>query len=202
MKTKKSGIALIATIVLLVGGGFYTSSADDHKHHEKEHRKVHEERNHERDDHDDNHDDRDHRKATHLALADNPTYRENCGACHLAYQPALLPSGSWQRIIEESDDHWGNSLGLDTESKRVLMDYLAANSAETSAAERAVKIMRSLGDRTPLRITDIPYIAEKHHDIRPEVFDRESVGSRANCAACHTTAEKGNYDDDHAVIPR
>ncbi|MDZ7696298.1 MAG: hypothetical protein U5R49_04980 [Deltaproteobacteria bacterium] len=31
--------------------------------------------------------------------------------------------------------------------------------------------------------------------------ERESIGSFSNCAACHTTAEKGTYDDDGIQIP-
>ena len=54
----------------------------------------------------------------------------------------------------------------------------------------------------PLRITDIPYIREKHHELDPAVFERESIGSLANCTACHLTAEKGIYDDDHVKIPK
>ena len=64
------------------------------------------------------------------------------------------------------------------------------------------KIMRSLGNQVPMRISDIPYIREKHHELDPAIFKRESVGSLANCAACHITAEKGIYDDDDVKIPK
>ena len=53
-----------------------------------------------------------------------------------------------------------------------------------------------------MSITETPYILREHREIDPEVLDRESVGSLANCTACHTTAEKGIYDDDSASIPR
>jgi hypothetical protein len=38
-----------------------------------------------------------------------------------------------------------------------------SNGAENSLAKRVVKIMQSLGTRVPMRITDTPYIREKHH---------------------------------------
>ena len=66
----------------------------------------------------------------------------------------------------------------------------------------AVKIMQSLGNQAHLRITDIPYIREKHHEISPNVVKRESIGSLSNCSACHTAAENGIYDDDHVIIPK
>jgi len=53
-----------------------------------------------------------------------------------------------------------------------------------------------------MRITDTPYIREKHHDLNPEVLERESIGSLSNCIACHTTAEEGIYEDDNVKIPR
>jgi hypothetical protein len=62
--------------------------------------------------------------------------------------------------------------------------------------------MRTLGNRTPLRITQIPYIQEKHHEVSPDVLKRKPIGSLSNCSACHTTAEKGIYEDEYVVIPR
>jgi len=53
--------------------------------------------------------------------------------------------------------------------------------------------MRSLGNQVPMRISDIPYIREKRHELDPAIFKHESVGSLANCTACHITAEKGIY---------
>ena len=100
------------------------------------------------------------------------------------------------------DDHFGESIELDDDSRKTISDYLKSNSAEYSSAKRAVKIMRSLGNQVPLRITDIPYIREKHHEISPNVFKRESIGSLSNCSACHTTAENGIYEDDNVKIPK
>jgi hypothetical protein len=62
--------------------------------------------------------------------------------------------------------------------------------------------MRSPGSRVPLRITEIPYIQEKHHEVSASVLKRKSIGSLSNCSACHKTAEKGIYDDDNVVIPK
>ena len=51
-------------------------------------------------------------------------------------------------------------------------------------------------------ITEIPYLLNKHHEIPPDVFKRESIGSFSNCAACQTNAGDGIYDDDNVRIPR
>jgi len=88
------------------------------------------------------------------------------------------------------------------ESKKIIAEYLKTNAAEHSTAKAAVKIIRCLGRQTPLRITDIPYIKRKHHEIHPDVFKRESIGLPSNCAACHPVAEKGIYEDDSVIIPQ
>ena len=138
----------------------------------------------------------------YLKPAKNPTYREECGACHFVYQPELLPSVSWMKILDQLDDHFGEEIELDPVSKKIISDYLNSNSAEKSSAKRAVKIMRSLGNHVPMRITDIPYIREKHHELNSEILKRESIASLSNCVACHTTAEEGIYEDDNVKIPQ
>jgi hypothetical protein len=130
------------------------------------------------------------------------SYKENCGACHFPYQPELLPSASWKNILNHTDDHFGVSFELDQETKSAILDYLQTNAAEHSTAKRAIRIMRSLGGRVPARISEIPYIKEKHHDISSETIKRQSIGSLSNCTACHTRAQEGNYDDDFVVIPK
>jgi hypothetical protein len=136
-----------------------------------------------------------------LGLVDDPIYKEECGACHFAYQPALLPSGSWRKILSSLEDHHGESAAIAEEDIGVIGAYLEKNAAEFSPAKRARKIIRSLDGQTPERITEVPYIRRKHHEIKEEVFKRESIGSRSNCVACHSTAEHGVYEDDYAHIP-
>ncbi len=147
-------------------------------------------------------DDDDHRRRKpELSPVDNSTYAEKCGACHFAYLPELLPSGSWQEILSRLDNHNGAKVAIDAEPKGVISRYLEANAAEKSRARRAKKIVRSLKGQTPTRITEVPYIHRKHDDISAEVFQRQSIGSFSNCSACHTTAEQGIFDDDNVKIP-
>ena len=132
---------------------------------------------------------------------DNMTYKEHCGACHLAYQPALLPSGSWCKILSGLASHNGVEVVIEEETNDLIKHYLEKSAAEHSSAKRASKIMRSLNGQTPTRITDVPYIRHKHHEVPPDVFERESIGSFSNCNACHSTAEEGKYEDDYVSIP-
>lgn len=190
MSTIKKCIVLWVTLLLVANGAFSEVSAD-HDGHQEKRRYQKRYRNHS-----------EHAGKHNLAPVNNPKYREYCGACHFAYQPELLPSVSWDNILAGLEDHFGETVDLDQDSRKEIAAYLKANAAEGSSAKPAVKIMRSLGGQTPLRITQIPYIRQKHHEIHPDVFKRESVGSLSNCLNCHTTADKGIYDDDHVVIPR
>ena len=146
-------------------------------------------------------DDRKHGKDG-FGPVDNMTYKEQCGACHLAYQPALLPSGSWCKILSSLENHNGADVAIEEGAIKIIRQYLEDNAAEHSSAKRAAKIMRSLDGQTPKRITDISYIRRKHHEIPAEVFKLESVGSFSNCNACHSTAEEGIYEEDNVSIPR
>ena len=139
-----------------------------------------------------------------LGAVNNPIYKEVCGGCHFAYQPGLLPSGSWEKILAQTDDHFGQQIDVEEEDKKAIALYLQSNAAEYSGARCSQKIMRSLGGETPLRITQTPYIRHKHEDddIPSDAFQRKSVGSFSNCVACHKTAEQGIYNEDYVEIPR
>jgi hypothetical protein len=148
---------------------------------------------------DDHHEDH---ESKYLSPVDNETYKQVCGACHFVYQPGLLPSGSWQLILDKLPSHFGNELSITPESRSAIGAYLRANAAEHSSAKRARKILRSLHGQTPIRISETPYIREKHHEIDQAVFQRPAIGSRSNCPACHSTADRGIYDDDYVRIPK
>ena len=190
MTGTRKWIIFLAALLVMINGAFYTVVADHDDNREgkgKQHQKRYRENSKE--------------KKRYLTPVNNLTYIEECGGCHFTFQPELLPSGSWDKILSGLEDHYGEAIELDPTSKREIAEYLKANAAEYSSAKRAVKIMRSLGNRTPLRITQIPYIQEKHHEVSQEVLKRDSIGSLSNCSACHTTAKKGIYEDDYVVIP-
>lgn len=142
----------------------------------------------------------DHNGEKALSQVTNEVYKANCGSCHFAYQPGLLPARSWMKIMDGG--HPGGNLSLDKKTKAALKKYLDQNSAEKSRAKRSRKILASIRGGTPVRISEVPYIREKHHEINQDVFSRKSIGSRGNCIACHKTAESGDYDDDNVTIPK
>jgi len=136
-----------------------------------------------------------------LPAAANPKWKAECSACHVAYPPALLPERSWRKMMGSLERHFGDDASLDPASVKEITDFLAQNSADRSS--RSAKILRGIGPAdAPQRITETPWFQRKHDEIRADVWKRPKVGSAANCAACHTGAEKGDYDEDRVRIPR
>lgn len=140
-----------------------------------------------------------------VAIVNNSLYQEECGACHFAYQPGLLPARSWNRLMsnKELSDHFGEDIVFDEQSiVNELTNYLISNAADTAPYKRSRKIMNSLGrNEAPLRVTDTAYIIRKHRDIPKRLVTQKEVGSIANCEACHKSADKGSFDDDNVKIP-
>lgn len=58
---------------------------------------------------------------SYLKQVNNPTYKEECGACHFVYQPELLPSASWMNILDQLDDHFGEEIELDPDTKKSFL---------------------------------------------------------------------------------
>lgn len=130
-------------------------------------------------------------------------YAKECGGCHFAYQPGLLPARSWQKLMSSLSDHFGDNAELSKEDVAAIAEYLMANAADRVDYKRSVRIAKSLSDQeTPLRITKMAYIAQKHREI-PARFIAENprVKSLGNCPACHRRADTGSYDEEEVKIP-
>ena len=137
------------------------------------------------------------------ALADDPLWREECGGCHLAFHPNLLPARSWKRMMASQGEHFGTDLALDAPTAAAVLAFLVGNSAEISTTEAAFKINRSIpAGVTPLRITETPYWVEKHREIPKSDWQLPLVNSKSNCAACHLDALAGTFEDAAMRIPR
>jgi len=53
-----------------------------------------------------------------------------------------------------------------------------------------------------LRITQTAWFAHEHDEVPPIAWKQPAVKSAANCAACHTTAEDGDFRKRNIRIPR
>lgn len=136
-------------------------------------------------------------------LADSPLWRDECGSCHLAFHPNLLPARSWKQLLAEQGTHFGADLALDAATIDALRAFAVNNAAENTRTEAAFKILSSLQPQAkPLRITETPYWIKKHEEIAAADWRLHSVKSKVNCAACHLDAEAGTFEDAAMRIPR
>ncbi len=138
-----------------------------------------------------------------VAPVENKQYVEECGSCHMAYPPGLLPAESWRAIMAGLDDHFGDNAQLEEPASRALTGYLVANSADESPYRRSRKVMRSLPlSSAPLRITELPYFRHEHDEIPPRlVTENPDVGSLSNCVACHQGVDHGLFSERDINIP-
>lgn len=132
------------------------------------------------------------------------TYRKECGACHFAYMPGLLPARSWARVLERLTDHFGESLELPADVHAHLREYLAANAADKVPDRGAAVLLERLDpDKTPGRVTEVPHIFKSHIIVR-EVFKINAavkVRTLANCDACHQKAAEGSFALRDLLVP-
>ena len=122
-----------------------------------------------------------------------PKYQQECAACHLAYPPGMLPAASWKRVMASLPKHYGTDASLDPATVKELSAWLGANAGTYQRVSEAPP---------QDRITTSAWFERKHRELAPEVWKRVAIGSRANCAACHTRADKGDFDEDNIRIPK
>ena len=137
-----------------------------------------------------------------LVPVDNKVWRTECASCHTLYHPALLPARSWLKIMTGLDKHFGENATLETKTRNEITAFLMANAADTRGGLRGARIAEALGDATPLRFTDTMYFKRKHHELSSAVFKRPTIGSPANCLACHPGANSGDFEEERVRIPR
>lgn len=138
-----------------------------------------------------------------VAPVDNPLYKKECGSCHFAYQPGFLPARSWEKMMGNLANHFGDNAELDPEDQKAITDYLLANAADGMQYKASAKIMRSLGEQyAPQRISETPYFIREHREIPGNlVANNPQVKSLSHCGRCHTNADTGSFNEHDVIIP-
>lgn len=121
-------------------------------------------------------------------------YRDECGACHVAYPPQLLPAASWREVMRTLDRHFGTDASLEPPQAAAIVDGLVAQARRRpEAASRGGPV---------LRITETAWFRHEHDEVPPRLWKAPAVKSPANCAACHRRAEAGDYDERSLRLPK
>jgi hypothetical protein len=125
---------------------------------------------------------------------DHAATLKECSGCHLAFPPQMLPTRSWTKLMGELANHFGENASLDPAAQDDIATYLAAHAADASATKGGTRFTKGLSaDAIPLRITETPYWKREHDEIAASRFSDPKIKSKANCIACHRTADKGEF---------
>lgn len=133
------------------------------------------------------------KRTSRLPAQIDAAWKQECGSCHVAYPPGLLPQESWRGIMAGLDRHFGENASLPPETVAEISAFLVKNAADAGRPEQ--------GRAAPLRISETRWFQKEHDDIGASVWQRPAVGSPANCAACHRQAEQGVFNEHGVKIP-
>ena len=125
--------------------------------------------------------------------AANPSWQSECGSCHVAYPPRMLPARSWRTIIDQLDRHFGTDASIDARTAASILSFLEAHAGGDRSDSAAPPIVR---------ITESARFIRKHAGIPAAAWQSDKVGNASNCAACHVGADRGNFSDHDVRIPR
>lgn len=126
----------------------------------------------------------------------DPLVKEECGSCHLAFAPSMLPASGWIKLMGNLNNHFGDDATVDPARAVKITDYLVSNAADTGGRRYSDKLLRGVSTTgAPLRITELPKWVREHRKVADWEWKNKDVRTRANCTACHKDAERGYYDE-------
>lgn len=129
----------------------------------------------------------------HMPAVRNAAWQTECGACHVAFPPRLLPAESWQAVMSGLNKHFGSDASLDAKTAQEIGAFLEKNAGRSRH--------RSSG-KPILRITETGWFQREHDEVSEKTWKNPKIKSAADCAACHTEAEKGSYSEHSIRIPK
>mgnify|MGYP003384606440 CR=1 FL=1 len=122
-----------------------------------------------------------------------PAYQQECAACHIAYPPQFLPAASWQALMQNLPRHFGSDASLDPQMVAQLSTWLSAHAARS----------QRMANRPPEdRITTSNWFVREHREVSARIWQLSTVNKGANCAACHTRAAQGDFNERYIRLPQ
>ncbi len=131
------------------------------------------------------------------------TLVNECGSCHTAYAPGLLPSRSWRKMLGELSTHFGDDASVDEPVRLALLKELEDMAADGAFSDlRMHRIAAAIpAGAVPQRIIETAYFKALHDDVPQSFWKRKSIGSPTNCGACHPRANEGRFGEREIRIP-
>src|SRR3972149_8384784 len=89
---KKIALPVVLALTFGVFAGAVAQADDDHESRERS---------------------RHNRSVSALKAPENTLYKQECSSCHFLYQPWLLPSRSWQALLDRSHKNFAGNMAPD-----------------------------------------------------------------------------------------
>ena len=128
---------------------------------------------------------------------ENPLFAKECASCHILYPPNLLPRKSWETMMSNLENHFGDDASINEESNKEILAFLVKSSAETSTTKASWKFLNSIENKDIIALTKTTFWEKKHKDIPKELFLNKDIKNKANCKACHSDVEKGLIENEN-----
>lgn len=127
-----------------------------------------------------------------------------CGSCHLAYPPGLLPARSWEKLLGDLGHHFGDDASVDEATLQHLRQVAASGAAEVARTPLSSWIVSAARGTTPDRISTLPALRAEHVEELSDarVTTNPQVRSWSNCKACHPNALQGRFSEGELRVPR
>lgn len=109
----------------------------------------------------------------------NPIAKKECGSCHMPFPAKMLSATAWTTILDNLPQHFGENASLPDNLRSQVQTYYAANAGRSQPGL--------------IRITEQSWWLHEHRAVGDTAF--HAAKSRANCAACHKGAERGEFED-------
>lgn len=104
-------------------------------------------------------------------------YLENCSTCHIPLPPAVLPTQTWQNLVQDSQ-HYGVQIKPLVDPPRILVLRYLANFSRLQLQD----------EQTPYRVNSSRYFKALHPRVK--LPSPVQIGS---CVSCHPSAAQFNY---------
>lgn len=115
-------------------------------------------------------------------------YKQECGSCHIAYAPFLLPKSAWDSMMSDLENHFGDDASLEEETHAriaVFLEKYANDVLDTKFTQQK--------ESKEIAISQTPCWEVAHRKLNPKIFKTEAIKSKANCQTCHKDAESGIF---------
>lgn len=130
--------------------------------------------------------------ADDIFTGSNAKWKTECGSCHVAYPAQLLPATSWRQMMKGLDRHFGTDASVDAATAAEIGTFL----------EEYAGSKRGIAGESTLRVSETAWFQREHRKVDAATWKNPNVRSAANCAACHSNAEAGDYSERGIRIPQ